>query len=161
MDNERYLYEVRPRRPVNIPGQRATMTRRTLQLTKDEVKEYMKNGPVYRKSTKGEIIQVTGGTLEKLHAPFGSWKAGTEAHKSPAPAIHEQTGSYQPQQPNTSYQNYSGKKNKKYGGNDNNNYHGDDRGKTVTNGGGGANPQYSGNNDQESQQSVAPIVNLP
>lgn len=165
MDNERYLYEVRPRKPVRIPGQRATMTRRSLQLTKEEVKEYMKSGPVYRKSVKGELIQVTGGTLEKLHAPFGNWKTDMQAPKAPAPTTSGQPESYtqQPYQNSSQQGNNFDKKNKKHRDNNRNNYHGDDRGKAVTNGS-AANPQYSGNNDQGQEQTStagAPIVNLP
>lgn len=154
MDNERYLYEVRPRKPVRIPGQRATMTRRSVLLTKEEVKEYMKNGPVYRKSAKGALIQVTGGTLEKLHAPFDEEKATVRPSSQTENHPQQHTASNQ----NNSHQWNESKKNKKHGGN--NNYHGDDRGKAATNGS-DANPQYSGNSIQEPQTSAAPVVNLP
>lgn len=168
MDNERYLYEVRPRKPVRIPGQRATLARRSLQLTKEEVKEYLKSGPVYRKSVKGELIQVTGGTLEKLHAQFGSWNVETRAPTSQTsiPSTHtENRSQHTYQQGNSNHQrNKPDKKDKRHQSNGDN-YRGDDRGKAVTNGS-VANPQYNngGNNQEQSYASSmepAPVVNLP
>lgn len=162
MDNgTRYLYEVRPRKPVRIPGQRATMVRRSVLLTKDEVREYMKSGPVYRKSTKGEMIQVTGGNLDKLHAPFDGEKNNSQV--STAPSSFQHVDIKQAQQPvanNLQQWNSNRKKNKHNNGNSN--YHGDDRGKAAINGS-VPDPQYNNNQSQleSNQVPVAPVVNLP
>jgi hypothetical protein len=65
---ERYLYEVRPFRPVSFGG---VSIRRacSMQLTKEEVMMFMGYGPVYRKfaNTDMEPIKVTGENLNSLH----------------------------------------------------------------------------------------------
>lgn len=65
---ERYLYEVRPVKPIIIGN---TSIRRpcSIQLTKEEVKEYMHSASIYRKFTDVNIepIKVTGENLDSLH----------------------------------------------------------------------------------------------
>lgn len=64
----RYLYEVRPVRPINIGGK---YIRRpcSMQLTKSEVLEFMKSASVYRRfsNINMEPIRVTGECLDILH----------------------------------------------------------------------------------------------
>ena len=45
--DERFLYEVRPLRPIMIPGQPGKKKPFVALLTKEEVKTYMAYGPVY------------------------------------------------------------------------------------------------------------------
>ena len=65
---ERYLYEVRPFRPVSFGG---VSIRRacSMQLTKEEVMMFMGYGPVYRKfaNTDIEPIIVTGKQIGRAH----------------------------------------------------------------------------------------------
>lgn len=63
---ERFLYEIRPVRPIIINGRR---TRRacSLNLTKDEVKEYLASANVYRRFGGTDVVKVTGANLDKLH----------------------------------------------------------------------------------------------
>ena len=66
---ERFLYEVKPLRPIRKPGQSEIRRPFVALLTIDEVKEYMKYGPVYRKyaDVNKEMIKVTGENIAKLH----------------------------------------------------------------------------------------------
>lgn len=63
---ERFLYEIRPVRPIIINGRR---TRRacSLNLTKDEVKEYLASANVYRRFGGTDVVKVTGANLDQLH----------------------------------------------------------------------------------------------
>lgn len=63
---ERFLYEIRPVRPIIINGRR---TRRacSLNLTKDEVKEYLTSANVYRRFGGTDVVKVTGANLDQLH----------------------------------------------------------------------------------------------
>ena len=67
---ERFLYEVRPNRPIHIPGQSGIKKPFVSLLTLDEVREYMKYGPVYRKyaDPNKEMVRVTGENMNKLHS---------------------------------------------------------------------------------------------
>ena len=47
--SERYLYEIRPVRPISIPGKPKMRQSTCALLTKEEVLEYMKYGAIYRK----------------------------------------------------------------------------------------------------------------
>ena len=67
--SERFLYEVKPLRPIRKMGQKEMRRPFVALLTIDEVKEYMQYGPVYRKYAdinKG-MVKVTGENLSKLH----------------------------------------------------------------------------------------------
>ena len=67
--SERFLYEVRPMRPIHIPGQERSKKPFVALLTKEEVKEYMQYGPVYRKyaDPNKEMVRVTGSNIDSLH----------------------------------------------------------------------------------------------
>ena len=67
--DKRFLYEVRPARPIYIPGKIGGRKVFTALLTIEEVKTYMQYGPVYRKyadPNKG-LVLVTGENIYKLH----------------------------------------------------------------------------------------------
>lgn len=86
MDQTKYWYEVRPQRLPRIPGRRPSMTRQSLLLTKDEVKQYMKYGVVYRKSASGKLMKVTGETLNDLHKDIDTIEQN-QAVKKETPAV--------------------------------------------------------------------------
>ena len=65
---ERYLYEVHPVRPVKVNG-RFTRVPFSINLSKSEVREYMKFGGVFRRFGGGGIVKVTGENLDSLHVP--------------------------------------------------------------------------------------------
>src|SRR5574344_242259 len=69
--DSRYLYEVRPLRPITISGGKSLRRPSSMQLTKEEVKTFLKYGPVYRKFTGEDVppIKVTGDNLDQLHQP--------------------------------------------------------------------------------------------
>ena len=66
---ERFLYEVRPMRPIIIPGKQGVKKPFTALLTIDEVRDYMKYGPVFRKYAEygKEMVRVTGENINLLH----------------------------------------------------------------------------------------------
>lgn len=68
-DNARYLYEIRPIKPIiGLIPNKTIMKPHSMQLTKSEVEMCMKCGPVYRKF-RGEVpMRVTGENLDKLHS---------------------------------------------------------------------------------------------
>lgn len=63
---ERFLYELRPVRPVVIGG-RVSRVPCSVNLTKDEVIEYMKKCNVYRRFGATNLVKVTGANLDSLH----------------------------------------------------------------------------------------------
>lgn len=67
--NERFLYEVKPIRPTAMPSKQKTKKPFVALLTKEEVKEYMQFGAVYRKYTdpNKEMVRVTGLNIDSLH----------------------------------------------------------------------------------------------
>ena len=66
MEEERFLYEIRPVRPVSING-RMTRVPTSINLTKNEVMKYLAYGAVYRRFGATELVKVTGANLNKLH----------------------------------------------------------------------------------------------
>lgn len=68
MDNERYLYEIRPIKPIKdlIPG-KLIKKPCSMQLTKDEVLHCMKYGSVWRRFTGKDPLKVTGNNLDFMH----------------------------------------------------------------------------------------------
>ena len=66
---KRFLYEVRPIRPIHIPGKVGGRKIFTALLNIDEVKQYMQYGPVYRKfaDPNKEMVLVTGANISNLH----------------------------------------------------------------------------------------------
>lgn len=80
----RYSYEVRPRRPIKIAGGVRPIVRAcVVQLTKEEVKEYMKKGAnVYRKFPDGTTMKITGENLNACHASKYSPNIPVVEHKS-------------------------------------------------------------------------------
>ena len=63
---KRFLYEIRPVRPVNING-RITRVPTSINLTKAEVRQYMAYGAVYRRFGATDLVKVTGANLDSLH----------------------------------------------------------------------------------------------
>jgi len=63
------LYEIRPIRPIRIPGKPFINRAKQLKLEMEEVKQYMQYGPVYRifENTTLEPVKVTGANLASLH----------------------------------------------------------------------------------------------
>lgn len=74
-----FLYEFRPTRPTLLPGQSLRTNKPvSLNLTKVEVMDYMKYGPLYRRFTDANVnpIKVTGTNLSKLHvATYAEYEA--------------------------------------------------------------------------------------
>lgn len=70
--SERFLYEIRPNRPVNFPGVGRTIMPQTALLTKEEALDYLTYGPVYRKYTEVNIppVRVNGENINLLHQPY-------------------------------------------------------------------------------------------
>lgn len=66
MNDTRYLYEVRPVRPIIISGKSIRIPC-SIQLTKAEVIEYMKSAAIYRRFSNSEPVRVTGENLDALH----------------------------------------------------------------------------------------------
>lgn len=66
MNDTRYLYEVRPVRPIVIAG-KSIRRPCSIQLTKVEVLEYMKSAAIYRRFANSEPVKVTGENLDALH----------------------------------------------------------------------------------------------
>lgn len=68
--NERFLYEIRPIKPINdlIPG-KGIKAPCSMQLTKEEALHCMKYGSVYRNFSDSGMnpIRVTGSTIDRLH----------------------------------------------------------------------------------------------
>lgn len=68
--NERFLYEIRPIKPIKdlIPG-KGIKAPCSMQLTKEEVLHCMKYGSVYRNFSDSGMnpIRVTGSTIDRLH----------------------------------------------------------------------------------------------
>lgn len=154
MDDIRYLYEVRPRRPVRIPGKRATLVRQSVQLTKSEVKEYMKAGPVYRKSVTGQLFQVTGENLDKLHRSITEEGIVASESVKRVETTEPQRSNPATQQYNNGQQNQSKKDKKRHDHyNSNNHYNGDERGKSSINTG-SPNPQINVENPQENSSAL-------
>lgn len=114
----RYLYELRPKMPIRRPGQTPIVRPCTMHLTKDEVRDYMKQATVYRKFANGDIERVTGENLSKLH----------QSEKKETVSVQPQNTEPTPQQ--NQYRNYNGKHGSK---NHDKNHRGDDRGKTSAN----------------------------
>ena len=65
MEN-RFLYEIRPVRPIMING-RMTRVACSMNLTKEEAAEYMKSANLYRRFGAGTLIKVTGANLDLVH----------------------------------------------------------------------------------------------
>lgn len=67
--SERYLYEIRPVRPISIPGKPKMRQSTCALLTKEEVLEYMKYGAIYRKYADPNMapVKVTGENIGLLH----------------------------------------------------------------------------------------------
>lgn len=69
-ENERFLYEIRPIKPIKdlIPG-RSIKAPCSMQLTKEEALYCMKFGPVYRNFSDSGMnpIRVTGSNINRLH----------------------------------------------------------------------------------------------
>lgn len=65
---ERYMYEVRPYKPISnlIPG-KTIWRAQTLKLTKEEVIKCMNNAHVYRHFPGKPLIKVTKSNLDELH----------------------------------------------------------------------------------------------
>lgn len=66
MEKKKYLYEIRPKRPIPVPGDIPIRTRRSILLTKEEVMMFMQYGAVYRKYPTEDVL-VTGENLDQLH----------------------------------------------------------------------------------------------
>lgn len=64
---ERYLYEIRPKTRIVIPGKQPIVRPQSLQLTKEEVKFYMTKAAVWRRFDSMTLIPVTGENLNRLH----------------------------------------------------------------------------------------------
>ena len=66
--DDKYLYEVRPVKPIVIPEGRSIKRPSSLLLSKEEVKEVMKKARVYRKFPDNiNPVPVTGENLDELH----------------------------------------------------------------------------------------------
>lgn len=67
--SERFLYEVHPVRPFVSPDGKQIKRACSIQLTKEEVKEYLKKGTVYRKfsGSNTKMERVTLSNLDSLH----------------------------------------------------------------------------------------------
>lgn len=66
--SNKFLYEVRPVKPVVTPDGRAKRRPFSSLLSKEEVMEYMKSANIYRRFTDATgPIKVTGETLDSLH----------------------------------------------------------------------------------------------
>lgn len=66
--SNKFLYEVRPVKPVVTPDGRAKRRPFSSLLSKEEVMEYMKSANIYRRfADTTEPIKVTGETLDSLH----------------------------------------------------------------------------------------------
>lgn len=66
--SNKFLYEVRPVKPVVTPDGRAKRRPFSSLLSKEEVMEYMKSANIYRRFVDAtEPIKVTGETLDSLH----------------------------------------------------------------------------------------------
>lgn len=67
-DNERYLYEIRPIKPIKdlIPDKQL-MKACSMHLTKDEVLKCLSNATIWRKFPGRTPIKVTGENLDRLH----------------------------------------------------------------------------------------------
>lgn|SRR5574344_2437708 len=63
---EKYLYEVRPIR-AKMFGSTMIVRGCSIQLTKDEVLDFMKSGPVFRKFAGKKEVRVSGDNLDQLH----------------------------------------------------------------------------------------------
>src|SRR5574344_346869 len=66
MNDTRYLYEVRPVKPIIISG-KSLRVPCSVQLTKEEVLEYMKSATIYRRFAASEPIRVTGENIDVVH----------------------------------------------------------------------------------------------
>ena len=88
MADIRYLYEVKPLRPVPFGG-RSVRVPASMLLTKDEVMYFMGYGPVYRKFVDTDILEpvkVTGENIDSLHCDYP--KTATKKEYN-APVIEE------------------------------------------------------------------------
>ena len=67
--NERFLYEIKPVRPISLPGKPKMKHATCALLTKEEVMEYMKYGAIYRKYADPNMppVRVTGENIHTLH----------------------------------------------------------------------------------------------
>lgn len=62
----RYLYEIRPVKPITING-RMTRVPCSVNLTKEEAKDYMRSANLYRRFGADTLIKVTGANIDFLH----------------------------------------------------------------------------------------------
>ena len=69
MEDKKFLYSVRPRRPIKNLNKEVAVIRtpKTLYLTADEVRECLKCGTVYRRFKADQNVQVAGRDVDRLH----------------------------------------------------------------------------------------------
>ena len=71
--NDRFLYEIHPVRPFTTKDGKLIKKACSILLTKEEVKEYIKLCPIYRKvsGATNKMVRVTLANLDDLHTPTG------------------------------------------------------------------------------------------
>lgn len=72
--NDRFLYEIHPVRPFTTKDGKLIKKACSILLTKEEVKEYIKLCPIYRKvsGATNKMVRVTLANLDDLHTPTGT-----------------------------------------------------------------------------------------